>query len=280
MIQHAFYKKASPVVKEATKKYFEGLEPVKTIGINRFEAPIQSIRRIMGENFYNLENSKDDLIIMKIRDGASFSIESIKSDISNQNFDIMNEVALFPIDIFDKFAEMYGNTVIGKDFEAVKFKVGITTSNGLICKELTINDFAPLSAFDDAGNVIGFIGSKEIVTLNGELNAAVEASKKLASTGAKSNAAIETLNTTVRDLNDKLIAKYMSVIETFFNLLKIWGEVENVTEIFDVTFIFNEIIVDNDIVDENVKHSIVQSDIMTLHDIAHRHLAKLREKFD
>ena len=68
MIQHAFYKKASPVVKEATKKYFEGLEPVKTIGINRFEAPIQSIRRIMGENFYNLENSKDDLSIMKIRD--------------------------------------------------------------------------------------------------------------------------------------------------------------------------------------------------------------------
>ena len=284
MIQHAFYKEASPVVKEATKKYFESLEPVKVIGLNRFEAPIQSIRRIMGENFYDFENSKDDLITIKISDGASFSIESIKSDIANNSFTIMNEVALFPVDIYDKFASMYGNTIIGKDFEEVKFKVGITTAKGLICKELTIKDFAPLSTFDDAGNVTGFIGSNEIITLNGELQSAVDASKKLsnAGAGAVSNAAYETLNTTVRELNKKLISKYMSIIETFFNLIKGWGEVDKVTEIWNVTFIFNQVVVDNDPDPENQsgKHSIVETDVWSLHDIAHKHLTTLKEKFD
>ena len=281
MIKHAFYKKASPVVKESTEIYFKGLEPSSKMVIDRFEAPIQTIRRIVGDDFYDLTNSKEDLINLVITDSASFNIESIKNDIASNNFNLMNDISLFVVSIFDRFARMYGNNIIGKEFEEVKFKVAITSpTKGLICKELSIKDFAPLSTFDDAGNVTGFIGSNEIIELQSELTAADQAAKKLQNTGGTTtNAAVETIAKKIQDLNEKLISKYMAIVETFFNLVKEWGKVEKTSDIFDVTFIFNLVIVD-DSSNTGDRESIVEMDICSLHDIAHKHLIALKTKFD
>ena len=281
MIKHAFYKKASPVVKESTEIYFKGLEPSSKMVIDRFEAPIQTIRRIVGDDFYDLTNSKEDLINLVITDSASFNIESIKNDIASNNFNLMNDISLFVVSIFDRFARMYGNNIIGKEFEEVKFKVAITSpTKGLICKELSIKDFAPLSTFDDSGNVTGFIGSNEIIELQSELTAADQAAKKLQNTGGTAtNAAVETIAKKIQDLNEKLISKYMAIVETFFNLVKEWGKVEKTSDIFDVTFIFNLVIVD-DSSNTGDRESIVEMDICSLHDIAHKHLVALKTKFD
>ena len=281
MIKHAFYKKASPVVKESTEIYFKGLEPSSKMVIDRFEAPIQTIRRIVGDDFYDLTNSKEDLINLVITDSASFNIESIKNDIASNNFNLMNDISLFVVSIFDRFARMYGNNIIGKEFEEVKFKVAITSpTKGLICKELSIKDFAPLSTFDDSGNVTGFIGSNEIIELQSELTAADQAAKKLQNTGGTAtNAAVETIAKKIQDLNEKLISKYMAIVETFFNLIKEWSKVEKTSDIFDVTFIFNLVIVD-DSSNTGDRESIVEMDICSLHDIAHKHLIALKTKFD
>ena len=281
MIKHAFYKKASPVVKESTEIYFKGLEPSSKMVIDRFEAPIQTIRRIVGDDFYDLTNSKEDLINLVITDSASFNIESIKNDIASNNFNLMNDISLFVVSIFDRFARMYGNNIIGKEFEEVKFKVAITSpTKGLICKELSIKDFAPLSTFDDSGNVTGFIGSNEIIELQSELTDADNAAKKLQSTGGTAtNAAVETITKKIQDLNEKLISKYMAIVETFFNLIKEWSKVEKTSDIFDVTFIFNLVIVD-DSSNTGDRESIVEMDICSLHDIAHKHLIALKTKFD
>ena len=279
MIKHAFYKKASPVVKESAEIYFKGLEPSSKMVIDRFEAPIQTIRRIVGDDFYDLTNSKEDLINLVITDSASFNIESIKNDIASNNFNLMNDISLFVVSIFDRFARMYGNNIIGKEFEEVKFKVAITSpTKGLICKELSIKDFAPLSTFDDSGNVTGFIGSNEIIELQSELTAADQAAKKLQNTGGTAtNAAVETIAKKIQDLNEKLISKYMAIVETFFNLVKEWGKVEKTSDIFDVTFIL--VIVD-DSSNTGDRESIVEMDICSLHDIAHKHLIALKTKFD
>ena len=281
MIKHAFYKKASTVVKESAEIYFKGLEPSSKMVIDRFEAPIQTIRRIVGDDFYDLTNSKEDLINLVITDSASFNIESIKNDIASNNFNLMNDISLFVVSIFDRFARMYGNNIIGKEFEEVKFKVAITSpTKGLICKELSIKDFAPLSTFDDSGNVTGFIGSNEIIELQSELTAADQAAKKLQNTGGTAtNAAVETIAKKIQDLNEKLISKYMAIVETFFNLVKEWGKVEKTSDIFDVTFIFNLVIVD-DSSNTGDRESIVEMDICSLHDIAHKHLIALKTKFD
>ena len=281
MIKHAFYKKASPVVKESAEIYFKGLEPSSKMVIDRFEAPIQTIRRIAGDDFYDLTNSKEDLINLVITDSASFNIESIKNDIASNNFNLMNDISLFVVSIFDRFARMYGNNIIGKEFKEVKFKVAITSpTKGLICKELSIKDFAPLSTFDDSGNVTGFIGSNEIIELQSELTAADQAAKKLQNTGGTAtNAAVETIAKKIQDLNEKLISKYMAIVETFFNLVKEWGKVEKTSDIFDVTFIFNLVIVD-DSSNTGDRESIVEMDICSLHDIAHKHLIALKTKFD
>ena len=193
----------------------------------------------------------------------------------------MNDISLFVVSIFDRFARMYGNNIIGKEFEEVKFKVAITSpTKGLICKELSIKDFAPLSTFDDSGNVTGFIGSNEIIELQSELTAADQAAKKLQNTGGTAtNAAVETIAKKIQDLNEKLISKYMAIVETFFNLVKEWGKVEKTSDIFDVTFIFNLVIVD-DSSNTGDRESIVEMDICSLHDIAHKHLIALKTKFD
>ena len=285
VIEHAFYKKASKVVKEATEKYFQTLGEVSKVELNRFEAPIQSIRRVVGSRFYDLTNSKEDLIRLNISDGASFDINSIKNDVENNRFDSMNEIALFATSIFDVFAQMYGSNVIGEDFEEVKFKVAITSSTkGLICKELSINDFSPLSVFDTSGNVIGILGFQEITKMNIDLMEASRAAEKLKNTGAAADsAAKEALSQKIISLNKKLIEKYMEIIKTFYNLIKEWGQVENVSDVFDVTFVFNIVIVDNNAEetnDESKIDKIVEMRILNLHDIGHSHLITLKAKFD
>lgn len=284
VIEHAFYKKASKVVKEATEKYFQTLGEVSKVELNRFEAPIQSIRRVVGSRFYDLTNSKEDLIRLNISDGASFDINSIKNDVENNRFDSMNEIALFATSIFDVFAQMYGSNVIGEDFEEVKFKVAITSSTkGLICKELSINDFSPLSVFDTSGNVIGILGFQEITKMNIDLMEASRAAEKLKNTGVADSAAKEALSQKIISLNKKLIEKYMEIIKTFYNLIKEWGQVENVSDVFDVTFVFNIVIVDNNAEetnDESKIDKIVEMRILNLHDIGHSHLITLKAKFD
>lgn len=281
MIEHAFYKNASASMKGCVKKYFEELGPVPQREITKFEAPIQSIRRVIGEKFYEMDDKKEDIIHIEVSDEATFNLDAIKADNELGNFTIMNNVATFVVAIFTKFAQMYGNNVIGPDFSDVKFKVAVTSaSKGMICKELSIADFAPLSLYDDAGNVIGFKNMNELSELNGELTAADEAVKKLRSTGGTaSNAAVETLVTKINDLNKKLISKYIEIIETFFNLIKTWGEVENVADVFDATFVFNIYIVDNEAA-EGEQKSIVEMDVLTMHDIAHRHYMNFKRKFD
>lgn len=280
IIDHAFYKKASPVIKGAVASYFESIGLPSKVNMDRYESPIQSIRRVVGDNFYDLEGKKEDIINMVISDEASFNIESIKADIDLGNFKVMNDVSSFVVSNFSQFSKMYGSTIIGKEFEDVKFKVAITSSKGVVCKELTIKDFAPLSSFDADGNVVGFVSMSELSELNAELNDANNAAQKLRSTGGTvSNAAAETLTKKIEDLNDKLIKKYLNIVETFYNLLKTWGEVENVSDIWNVTFIYNIIVVDNESVDA-ANHSIVEMDILSLHDVAHRHLKTLKAKFD
>ena len=285
VIEHAFYKKASKVVKEATEKYFQTLGEVSKVELDRFEPPIQSIRRVVGSRFYDLTSGKEDLIRMRIYDGTSFDINSIKIDNENGRFDTMNEIALFATAIFDKFTQMYGNTIIGKDFEDVKFKVAVTSpTKGMICKELSIKDFSPLSVFDSNGNVIGILGFQEIMKLNTDLMEASKAAEKIKRTGVGiDNAARETLTQKINLLNTQLVQKYMEIVETFFNLIKLWGEVESVSEIYDVTFVFNIVIVDNNAEPkegEEALDKIVEMDILNLHDIAHSHLITLKTKFD
>lgn len=280
IIDHAFYKKASPVVKGAVAKYFNELGPVSKMSMDRFESPIQSIRRVIGDNFWDLESKKEDIINLVISDEASFNIESIKADIDLGNFKIMNEVSSFIVSNFSQFSKMYGSTIIGKEFEDVKFKVAVTSPKGVICKELSIKDFAPLSSFDANGNVVGFVGMSELSELNKELEEAQVAANKLRSTGSSiSNAAAETLTNKINSLNEKLISKYLNIIETFYNLVKGWGEVDDIKDVWNVSFIYNIIIVDNESVDES-QHSIVEMDVLSLHDVAHRHFKTLKTKFD
>lgn len=278
VITHAFYKDSSESIKQCTKKFFEELEPIQKVKLDRYVPAIQSIRQIMGENFYDLENSKDDIITLMISDEGSFNFKSINADINVGNYKVMNEVSSFVVSLFSQFSKMYGNVIIGKDFEDVKFKVAILSSKGLIAKELDITDFASLSSFDADGNVNGFRGMTELSELNDELTAADQAAKKIQSTGgAASNAAAETLSKQIFELQVKLINKYLDIIEGFFDLIEKWGEVDSVTDIWNVTFIFNMVVVDHS--SEN-SDSLVETDIISLHDGAHRNFMALKSKFE
>lgn len=281
VIEHAFYKNCTESTKQTNKRFFEELGPVSQREMNKYEAPIQSIRRILGDNFYDLENKKDDLVQIKITNNGVFSFESIKADTDLGSFDTMNSMSPFIVSLFSKFAQAFGNTIISPDFAGYKFKVAVTSPKGVICKELCITDFAPLSSFDDSGNVVGFKDMTEINTITNDLIAADEAAKKLNSTGgASTNAATIALTDKINKLNDKLISKHLGLIETFLNLVKLWGEVDNVADVWNVTFIFNDLITDNSAVNENEIKQIAVVDVYSLHDISHLRYTSLKSKFE
>ena len=90
IIQHSFFKNASEVAAESIERVFGKLEPVSKMEPNRFELPITSIRRILGDKFYNLKNSETDTVRVIICDNGGFKDKDLKL-----NFDKGNELLQF-----------------------------------------------------------------------------------------------------------------------------------------------------------------------------------------
>ena len=84
MFEHTFYKNSTPVVKESIAKVFGELEPVSKMKPNRFELPITSVRRILGDNFWKMESSDDILNLIVFEDG-SFNVSALEVNLHMLN---------------------------------------------------------------------------------------------------------------------------------------------------------------------------------------------------
>lgn len=270
MIEQVFAKNSSEKMKEHIKKAFSKLEPVSKMRPNPYEFPITTIRRILGDDFYMMKNTGDDLLKLVIFDNGGFNLEEHKNNIDKAT-ELISYISMW----FQGFLEAnsYSQTFT-PDFMAKNIaKVCITSPAGLICKEISMNDIKMISQFGDNGVILGMKNVKEIMEITAELQKNEQALRQLQQAG--NNEASNTLMSQRSEYLKKLSAYQTEIIENFFNLLVDWSGVKDVKEIYDISIMFAAKFTSPD----NTS-TIAQTTLYTYHDGGSRTVTYFRNKFN
>lgn len=269
MIEQMFAKKTSPRMKESIKRAFSKLEPVSKMKPNNYELPITSIRRILGDDFFMMEKTSDDVIRLFIFDNGGFNIEEFRN-----NVDKAGELTQYITTWFQGFLE--ANNFVGTftpEFMDRKIaKVCITSPAGLVCKEICLNDIKSISMFGDDGVILGMKNIKEIGQISQELQKNDQAFEQMRSTGNMK--AIEALNSQRQEYLTKLSKYQCEIIEEWLRLIKEWSGVEDVKSVFDVSIMFATKFTSDD-----GKDAIAQTSLYTYHDGGAKTVSYFKRKF-
>ena len=159
MIEHIFAKNHSERMSENYERVFGALEPVSKMKPNRYELPLTSIRRILGDKFYEMKDTQDDLIKLAVFDNGGFNIEEFKIDV-NKCAELISFISCW----FQGFLEAndYNEQFTPEFMERKLAKVAITSDTGVVYREISMNDIKSLSAFNDSGVIIGMKNVREI----------------------------------------------------------------------------------------------------------------------
>lgn len=268
MFEYTFYKNATPAVKESNEKVFGELEPVYKMKPNRFELPITSIRRILGDNFYRMEGT-DDILHLIIFEKGGFNKDDLSINVSK-----LGENVQFLNSIFQSFVEVNSNQPFTKEFmEKPKCKLCITTPTGLQSFEICLKDLSPICTFDNAGVVNGMINMKEIVDVSEQIN---KAQRDIASVQKTGNAqAIEALQKTHSEYVERYKTLQLQVIEKWHEIIKGYIEDEDVKDVFDVSMIFSA-----QFTNPKSNETIKATSILSYHDGASDNVNKLKKLFN
>lgn len=271
MVEHQFYKTASATMLESTKKAFASLPPVTKLRMNRFELPINSIRRVLGDNFYDMSKSDFDICKLVINDKASFTFEALEHDYERAT-DITQMVAY----LFQQFAILNaGESTFTPEFMGTKFlEVAVTTTSGVNKSMLSMNDLASVASFNDSNQIIGIRYIREITECSAKIQQNDMAYQKMVQ--SNNTHAIEKLNEEREQLVAKLNEYNNSIIKNFLEIIKKASGIEDTKEIYDVMFIFDESIPDND---PKSNSTVRVKAVFTLHDVAVLNVIALENKF-
>jgi hypothetical protein len=270
MTEQMFAKNSSEKMKEHIKKAFSKLEPVSKMRPNPYEYPITTIRRILGDNFYEMKDTSDDLLKLIIFENGGFNIEEHKNNIEKAS-ELISFISMW----FQGFLEAnsYSQTFT-PDFMAKPIaKVCITSPEGLICKEISMNDIKSISLFGDNGVVLGMKNVKEIMEVTTELQKNEQAIHQIQQTGNT-----EATNTLISQKNEylkKLSTYQVEIIENFFNLIQEWSGVKDIKSVYDISIMFAAKFTSPD----NTS-TIAQTTLYTYHDGGCKTVNYLRNKFN
>lgn len=270
MVKHSFFKNIKPVLAEAQERAFTGLEPVSRLRPTRFELPITSIRRVMGDNFYKLEDTKDDVIHLLINDTGSFNLESIST-----NFEQAREMIQSLISVFNTFIELNGkNMTMSKDFCAQKLvKLTVTSEKkGPYSTLVSMNDLNFMAEFDAEQNVCGVKNLAGISELSQKVYENDEQYKKMQVAGNMK--AMAEFDDERAELLKQMNNLQLELISGFYNFVKEYGRVDDVTDVYDVQFLFSK---EYNSEDNKTLHDSL---IISIHDAASLNVKAIRQKFN
>lgn len=270
MIEHVFAKKHSERMGENYERVFGALEPVSKMKPNRYELPLTSVRRILGDKFYEMKDVQDDLIKLAIFDNGGFNIEEFKIDV-NKCAELISFISCW----FQGFLEAndYNEQFTPEFMDRKLAKVAVTSDTGVVYREISMNDIKSLSAFNDAGMIIGMKNIREIAQLTQELQKNDEALKSMEQAG--NNQGIQALMTQRNEYINKLGSYQIDVIQIWQNLVKEWSGLEDIKNVFDVSVIFGVTVKSPD----NSGRTISQMSLFAYHDAASKTVNILKRKF-
>lgn len=271
MIEHKFYKTVSSKVLEAQERAFSKLPAVSKMKLDKFELPINSIRRVHGSRFYDLSKSDVDFLDLYIDDGASFNIESLKS-----NTDQASNMVQMAANLFQQFFIMNeGEVTFTPDFMNKKqVQVAITSVTKGVKKDIiSMMDLSSIAAFNDSNQITGLRFMKEIMDLGTKIqtnDAQYEKMKQM-----NNMHAMQTLDEERKQLMTKMHDYTMSIVQNFLNIIKKLGDVEDVKDVYDVIFTFDETIKDQVKKDETIRACVM----FDIHDVSAVNVIALENKF-
>lgn len=268
MIEHVFAKNSSEKMKEHMIKTFGDLEPISKMKPNRYELPLTSIRRILGDKFYEMKDTSDDLIRLVVYENGGFNIDEMKV-----NVDKASELVSFISLWYQGFMEANNySTVFSPEFLDRKVaKVCVTSTKGLKTKEISMNDIKSISIYGDNGVILGMKNVKELSQISLELQKNEQAFKQMQTTGNQQG--LQALNTQREEYLDKIAKLQAEIIEDFYKLIVDWSEFE-IDDIYDVSIMFGI-----NTPSENKESTISQLYLFTYHDGSAKTVINLKRKF-
>ena len=271
MIEHQFYKKVSPVMLESTKKAFEKLPPVNKLRLNRFELAINSIRRVLGDTFYDMTNSDFDMMKLVIDESMSFNMEALE-----HNYEQCTNIAQMAANLIQQFAILNnGETTYTPGFMNTKLmKIAVTTPEGVKSNILSFNDIARICSFNDSNQVIGLRYIREITECGAAINQNDASYQKMLQ--ANNTHALQKLDEERDQLTKKLIEYNKSIINNLFEIIKDSADIKEIKEVYDVMFIFDEIIHNGN---PNDSDAIRVQAVFDMHDCAALNVVATENKF-
>ena len=269
MVEHKFYKKVSPNVLEATAKAFSKLPPVTKLKMDRFELPINSIRRIYGEKFYDLTNTEFDLLNLVIDDSASFNEESLNTN-NQQSTDISQMVAY----LFQQFAIINRDTTFTQEFMNSKIlEVAVTSTKGVKKSLISMMDLASVASFNDSNQITGIRYIKEITECSSAIQRNDAQYEKMKQTN--NIHAMGQLDEERAQLCEKLHTYNMSIVKNFLDIIMGLADADKITDVYDVIFTFDQTIKD----EKEDSESIRVKAMFVIHDVAAVNMIALENKF-
>lgn len=268
MFEHTFYKNATPVVKESIAKVFGELEPVSKMKPNRFELPITSVRRILGDDFWKMETPDDILNLIVFEDG-SFNVSALEV-----NLHMLNEFVQFLNTIFQTMSDINSGNPFTKEFmEKPVAKLCLTsTSGGLQSFEVALKDFSPICTFDNNGVINGMMNMREVAEIAMQIESNNKAIANMRNTG--NGQAIEALQKTHAEYIKRYKELQIGVVSKFKEIIKsyVGDDAENV---YDISCIFSAEIENP----KNKEETIHATSLIQYHDGGSTNVKRLEEIF-
>jgi hypothetical protein len=269
MIEHVFAKKHSERMAQNYERVFGKLEPVSKMKPNCYELPITSIRRIMGDKFYEMKDIQDDILRLVIFENGGFNIEEFKT-----NIDKCSEFISYISCWYQGFLEAndYKQDFSPEFLDRKVAKVAITSPDGIKFREISMNDIKSMSSYGENGVILGMKNIREIAQLSQELQKNEQALQQMQQTG--NSQAMQAMISQRNEYMNKLSVFQIEVLEAWHALLKEWSGIEDVKTIFDVTIIFGVATKSPD-----GKETIKQSTLYTYHDGGAKAVSIITKKF-
>lgn len=256
MIQYRFVKTSGPALKESEDKVLQTLGPVTEMEISKFEHPLQSIRRVIGKEFWKLgPDSPDDIIDINIDEYGVFNMKIIESD-----SELSAKLISFLTEIFTQFVTANnGNRLFTTEAASRKLgKLSVTTSKGVVSVPFGLSDLNAVATYDANNYIIGVKHVEKMLELQNKLNEANASYNKIAAVDAEK---AKTIASQMEEYSDTMKQYSIDVCREFLNTIASLTGVENFDDYIDVMVLLSIEFAD----ETNPSKTIKQSTVLDYH---------------
>lgn len=233
------------------------------------ESPFVSLQRILGEKFYEFENTKDDYLAINLEEDGLMTLKGFEQDMESREKILIPFVSGL-IELFS--AQVVKFPIPKEDAENLNIKVSMVTTHGIISKEVNVKELG-LWDYDDKGDIIGILHETEMQNAINSYNRTAQACQKLQQTKLDNSTRkqLESLHAEQEATRKKYDEYTKDIAANFFKFISNFTgiEIENIEiEVNSIAFIFSR----EQVSDTEDKTSIFETSVLVyqnriVHDI-------------